>query len=215
MTKENELYPKLFTWLFIGLLVSFATGYGLSMNEVLAAKVLSIGILPIVIIELLIAIFMGKKLGTMSDITMKICYMIYCFTTGLTFASIFIIYELTSLVTIFLATSLIFGLLALYGYKTKKDISKIGPILLVGLIVSIIISLLNVFIFHSSALELIITVVGIMIFCGYVIYDMKLVRNLLETVGEEKAAVYGAFGLYLDFINLFIRILNLFGDRKN
>mgnify|MGYP003306668008 CR=1 FL=1 len=77
MTKENELYPKMFTWLFVGLLVSFVTGYVLSMNEILAAKLLSVGLFPIVIIELLIAIFMGSRLTKMSDLTMKICYIIY------------------------------------------------------------------------------------------------------------------------------------------
>ena len=119
MTEENELYPKLFTWLFIGLLISFATGYILSTNEILAIKTLSIGIIPIIIIELVIAFIMGIRIAKMKPLTMKICYIIYCLTTGITFASIFMVYNLTSLLSIFLTTSIIFGLLALYGYKTK------------------------------------------------------------------------------------------------
>lgn len=215
MNETNELYPKMFTWLFIGILISYITGYVLSTNISLAAQILSIGTLPIIIIELAIAFIMGLRIMKMNPLTMKICYIIYCFTTGITFSSIFIIYELTSLITIFLATSLIFGALALYGYKTKKDLSKLGPVLFIGLIISLVVSLLNMIFFHSTITELIITVIGVLIFCGYIVYDMKNVRNLLLGIGEEKAAVYGAFQLYLDFINLFIRLIELFGKRKD
>ena len=215
MTETNQLYPKMFTWLFIGILISYITGYVLSTNISLVAQILSVGILPIIIIELAIALIMGLRIMKMKPLTMKICYIIYCFTTGITFSSIFIIYELTSLITIFLATSLIFGVLALYGYKTKKDLSKLGPVLLIGLIISLVVSLLNMIFFHSTITELIITVIGILIFCGYIVYDMKNVQKLLLGIGEEKAAVYGAFQLYLDFINLFIRLIELFGKRKD
>lgn len=215
MTETNQLYPKMFTWLFIGILISYITGYVLSTNISLAAQILSVGILPIIIIELAIALIMGLRIMKMKPLTMKICYIIYCFTTGITFSSIFIIYELTSLITIFLATSLIFGVLALYGYKTKKDLSKLGPVLLIGLIISLVVSLLNMIFFHSTITELIITVIGILIFCGYIVYDMKNVQKLLLGIGEDKAAVYGAFQLYLDFINLFIRLIELFGKRKD
>lgn len=215
MTEENELYPKLFTWLFIGLLISFATGYVLSTNEILAIKTLSIGIIPIIIIELVIAFIMGIRIAKMKPLTMKICYIIYCLTTGITFASIFMVYNLTSLLSIFLTTSIIFGLLAIYGYKTKKDLSKLGPILFISLIALIIISLLNIFFFHSTTTDLVLTILGVLIFSGYIVYDMKNVKYLLQGIGEEKAAVYGAFQLYLDFINLFIRLLELFGKRKD
>ena len=215
MTETNELYPKMFTWLFIGLLISFITGYILSTNELLAIQVLSIGVLPIIIIELVIAFIMGLRIMKMKPLTMKICYVIYCFTTGVTFSSIFIIYKLTSLIAIFLATSLIFGGLALYGYKTKKDLSKLGQILLIGLIISLVVSLLNMMLFHSTITDLIITIIVVLIFCGYIVYDMKNIKTLLVEIGEEKAAVYGAFQLYLDFINLFIRLIELFGKRKD
>lgn len=215
MTEENELYPRMFTWLFVGLLISFATGYILSTNEMLAIQILSIGIFPIIIIELVIAFIMGIRIAKMKPLTMKICYIIYCLTTGITFTSIFMVYKLTSLLTIFIITSLIFGLLALYGYKTKKDLSKLGPILFVSLVISLIVSLLNMIFFHSTMTDLILTVLGVLIFSGYIVYDMKNVKYLLHGIGEEKAAVYGAFQLYLDFINLFIRLLELFGKRKD
>lgn len=215
MQQQNEVYPKLFTWLFIGLLITFASGYILSANPTMAVNVLSIGFIPIVVIELVIALVMGIRIRKMNPITTKICYIIYCITTGITFSSLFLYYQLTSLLSIFLITAVIFAVLAIYGYKTKKDLSKFGTILLIGLIVTIILSVLNYFIFKTSSMDILLTIIGIFIFAGYIAYDMSKVKLLLNEVGEEKAAVYGAFQLYLDFINLFVRLLELFGKKDD
>lgn len=215
MQQQNEIYPKLFTWLFIGLLITFTSGYVLSVNPTMAVNVLSIGFLPIVVIELVIALVMGIRIRKMNPLTTKICYLIYCITTGLTFSSLFLYYQLTSLLSIFLITAVIFAVLAIYGYKTKKDLSKFGTILLIGLIVTIILSVLNYFIFKTSSMDILLTIIGIFIFAGYIAYDMSKVKLLLNEVGEEKAAVYGAFQLYLDFINLFVRLLELFGKKDD
>lgn len=215
MQQQNEVYPKLFTWLFIGLLITFASGYILSANPTMAVNVLSIGFIPIAVIELVIALVMGIRIRKMNPITTKICYIIYCITTGMTFSSLFLYYQLTSLLSIFLITAVIFAVLAIYGYKTKKDLSKFGTILLIVLIVTIILSILNYFIFKTPAMDILLTIVGIFIFAGYIAYDMGNVKWLLNEVGEEKAAVYGAFQLYLDFINLFVRLLELFGKKDD
>lgn len=215
MQQQNEVYPKLFTWLFIGLLITFASGYILSANPTMAVNVLSIGFIPIAVIELVIALVMGIRIRKMNPITTKICYIIYCITTGMTFSSLFLYYQLTSLLSIFLITAVIFAVLAIYGYKTKKDLSKFGTILLIVLIVTIILSILNYFIFKTPAMDILLTIVGIFIFAGYIAYDMGNVKWLLSEVGEEKAAVYGAFQLYLDFINLFVRLLELFGKKDD
>lgn len=213
--KQTEIYPKLFTWLFIGLLVTFASGYILSTDLTLALKVVSIGYLPIIIIELAIALIMGFMIRKMSPLVTKICYLIYSLTTGITFSTLFLYFDLTSLVTIFLITSIIFAVLAIYGYTTKKDLSKFGTILFVTLLVTIVVSMLNYFIFKSPATDIGLAAVGAVIFSGYIAYDMNRVKYLLPEIGEEKAAVYGAFQLYLDFINLFLRLLELFGKRSD
>ena len=211
---NNSLYAKMFSWLFIGLLVTFATGYGLSLNQELMVKVLTIGIIPIIIAEVLIAIFLGVRIAKMNPITTKILYIIFSIITGITFSAIFVTYKVSSIIFIFLLTALIFGILAFYGFITKRDLTKLGAILFVSLIVMIIASLLNVFLLKSSSLDLGLTLLGILVFTLYIAYDVNRVKMLLETVGEEKAAVYGAFQLYLDFINLFIRLLQLFGKRN-
>lgn len=213
--RENNIYYRMFTWLAVGLLITFVSGYSLSLNKELLYSVLGIGIIPIIIIELVIAIFMGTRIKKMNPITTKICYIVYSITTGITFGVIFLEYKLSSIILIFLTTAILFGLLSIYGYVTKKDLTKISTILLVGLISIVIVSLLNVFIFRSSSLEILLSILSIIIFLGFIAYDVNNVKYLMNTIDEDKAAVYGAFQLYLDFINLFIRLLELFGKNKD
>lgn len=212
---NNSLYVKMFGWLFIGLLVTFATGYSLSLNQELMVSVLTIGILPIIVIEIGIALFLGFRIAKMNPITTKILYIVFSLITGITFSAIFVTYKVSSIMFIFLLTALIFGILAFYGFITKRDLTKLGAILLVSLIVIIIASLLNVFLLKSSSLDLGLTILGILVFTLYIAYDVNRVKLMMDAVGEEKAAVYGAFQLYLDFINLFIRLLQLFGKRND
>ncbi len=215
MNENTELYPKMFTWLFIGLLITFASGYALFMNEILMYRVLSIGILPIAIIEIVIALILGIRIQKMNPITTKILYVIYCIITGITFSALFVTFELSSLIGIFIITAIIFALLAFYGYTTKRDLTKLGTIIFIGLIGILIGSLLNMLIFKSSMMDTGLTIIGVFVFVGYIAYDVNKIKQLVPYVGEDKAAVYGAFQLYLDFINLFIRLLELFGKRND
>ncbi|MCI8347244.1 MAG: Bax inhibitor-1/YccA family protein [Bacilli bacterium] len=212
---ENRIYSKMFNWLFIGLLITFISGYSLSLNETLLMNILSIGVFPIIIVELIIAFAMGFFIKKLSPLMTKIFYIIYSITTGVTFGTIFLAYRMDSIITIFLVAALLFGLLAFYGYKTKKDITKIGTLLFVALLASLIVSVLNVFIFKSSGLEFGLSLLIIIVFLGYVAYDMNNIKYLVNELDEDKAAVYGAFQLYLDFINIFIRLLELFGKRND
>lgn len=211
----TKIYPKMFTWLFVGLFTTFASGYGLSLVPALAAKVLAIGVIPIIIIELAISILMGFRIKKMSKITAIICYIIFSITTGITFSTLFLAYELTSLMSIFVITSLIFAALAFYGHKTNKDLSKLGIILLISLLVTFVVSLINLFIFKNPAVNVAISAISALVFSLYVAYDMKVVKLLANELDEDKVAVFGAFNLYLDFINLFVRLLELFGKEKD
>lgn len=208
--EENRIYSKMFTWMFVGLMITFLAGYCLSLNQVLLYNILSIGIIPIIIIELAVALIMGFGIKKMNPLTTKICYIIYCVVTGITFSTIFLAYEMGSIMLIFLITSIMFGIMAAIGYKTKMDLTKFSTLLFVALLSIIIVSIINIFI-GSSSLEIVLCIVGIIVFLGYTAYDMNTVKQLVMTIGEDKAAVYGAFQLYLDFINLFIRLLELFG----
>lgn len=213
--ENTELYPKMFTWLFIGLLITFATGYALSMNINMMLNILAIGVFPIAIVEIVIAIILAARIQKMNPLTTKILYIGYCILTGLTFSSIFVYFEMASLINIFIITAIIFALLALYGYTTKRDLTKLGTIIFIGLIGILIGSLLNMFIFRSAMMDTGIAIIGVLIFVGYIAYDVNKIKYMVTYVGEDKAAVYGAFQLYLDFINLFIRLLQLFGKRND
>lgn len=215
MNERNELYPKMFTWLFVGLLITFASGYALSMNTNMMLKLVSFGALPIAIIEIGIALFLSIRLPKMNPMTAKILYIVYSVLTGITFSTIFVVFEISSLISIFIIAAIIFGLLALYGYTTKRDLTNIGTIAFIGLLGIIIGSLLNMFIFKSASVDMGLSIIGVLVFVGYIAYDVNKLKDLGSYVGEEKAAVYGAFQLYLDFINLFIRLLELFGKREN
>lgn len=208
---DNKIYSRMFTWLFAGLMITFVSGYCLSLNETLLNNILVIGIIPIIIIELVIAVIMGFRIRKMKPITTKICYILYSITTGITFSTIFLAYNMSSIMFIFLVTSIIFGICALFGYTTKIELTKFSTILFIALLASIIISLLNIVVFKSSQLEFWLSILCIFIFLGYIAYDMHTVKYLMNSIGEEKAAVYGAFQLYLDFINIFIRLLEIFG----
>lgn len=211
---KNKIYSKMFGWLFIGLLITFVSGYALSLNEMVLNSVLSIGIIPIIVIELVVAVLMGFRIQKMKPLTAKICYILYSVVTGVTFSTIFITFEMSSIIMVFLITALLFGLLAAYGYFTKRDVTKIGNMLFVALIAIIIISIINIFL-RSSSIELGISIISVIIFMGYVIYDMNNIKYLLSSLDDDKASVYGAFQLYLDFINIFIRLLELFGKKDD
>jgi FtsH-binding integral membrane protein len=114
MEENNKLYSKMFMWLFIGLLITFIVGYALSLNYNVYISIIKIGVLPFVITELAIALIMSLLIKKMSVSTLKILFIIYSIITGITFGSIFIMYKISSIISIFAISALIFGLLALY-----------------------------------------------------------------------------------------------------
>lgn len=212
--KKNELYPKVFMWLFVGLLVTFITGYSLSLNEELTYKLISGSTyIILVIVELIVAIFFSIRLSKMSKITATLCYIIYSFLTGITFSAIFLVFQLSSIMLVFLVTSITFGIFALIGYTTKKDITSWSNYLLMALLAVIIATVLNIF-FKSPMFDLIITIISIIVFLAYVVYDMKK-AEFLANYNEEAGPIYAAFQLYLDFINIFIDLLKLIGNNSD
>ena len=120
---------------------------------------------------------------------------------------------------VFLSSALLFGLMAVYGYLTKQDLSSFGRLMLFGLIAVIIMSIINMFVLNS-ALGLVASIISIIVFLGFTAWDMKKLRSVYEYyVGNEeelnKAAIYGALDLYLDFVNIFLDLLRLFGKSRD
>lgn len=208
-------YSKMFMWLFIGLFISFGVGYITSLNIDLIITLFSGSkFLILLLFEIGLVIFFSARIRKMSKPTAIVCYSLYSLLTGLTFGSIFLVYELSSLITIFLITSLIFLVFSFIGYNTKRDLSKFSMWLFMSLIGILLVGIINIFI-KSSVLEMILSIIGILIFCGYIVYDLNKADALIAEIGEDKGAIFAAFQLYLDFINIFLDLLRLFGKAKD
>ena len=210
----NKIYSKVFGWMFFGLLVTFLTGYIIANNVNMLLFVLEIPFIIYVILEIGLVIFLSARIHKMSDTTAKLCFLIYSFITGLTFSTIFIVYELSSIIYVFGITSLLFGIFALFGHFTNIDLSKISTFLLMGLLGIIICSIINIFL-GNSTFDLIITIISVVIFLAYTAYDMQKIKRSINTLPEENLAIISALELYLDFINLFLDLLRLFGKSKD
>lgn len=208
-------YSKVFMWMFIGLLVTFATGYFVSTNERMLISIFSSSIYFFLIIaELVVVIFLSARLHKMSETTAKITFILYSFLTGLTFSSLFIVFEITSILYVFLVSALLFGIFAVIGATTKIDLSKLGTILLMLLVGIIICTIINLFI-GSQGFNLVLCIIGLVVFMIYVAYDMQKIKQLENIYEGDKLAIIGALELYLDFINIFLRLLQLFGRSRD
>lgn len=133
---------------------------------------------------------------------------------GLSFATIFALYSMGSIVSAFMSAAILFGVMSFYGYFTKQNLDSIGQYMFVGLIAIIIASIVNIFI-GSTVFQMVISAIAIIIFLGLTAYDTQKIRQLVSVDNDGKAEVIGALSLYLDFINLFLSLLQLFGGRKD
>ena len=161
--------------------------------------------------------FLSARIHKMSFQSAQITFWLFAALMGLSLASIFLVFTGVSIARVFFITAGTFAAMSLYGYTTKKDLTRLGGFLFMGLIGIIIASLVNIFI-GSSALQFAISVIGVLVFVGLTAYDTQSIKNMYYEGDSEnissKKALMGALRLYLDFINLFILLLQLFGQRR-
>ena len=161
--------------------------------------------------------FMSFRIQTLQPGTALMLFMVYAGLLGLMLSSVFLAYTGASITRTFFISAASFGALSLYGYTTQRDLSAMGSFLIMGLFGIIIASLVNIFL-KSSGLDWAISIIGVIVFAGLTAYDTQSIKEMYSpmddgTVGGRKA-VMGALSLYLDFINLFLMLLRLFGDRR-
>lgn len=209
---EERFYSNVFMWLFVGLMLTFGSAWVSTIYQPLMLFAIN-NYFIFIIAQLVLCVVISLGIRKMSPSTARALYIGYTLLTGLTFGSIFLAFEIGMLVYVFLATALIFGLFAFIGFKTKKNLNKLGTYLLIGLLALIILELLDVLVFKGS-LDITLCLVGIVIFIAYTAYDMQKIKYFAQS-GEENLAILGALELYLDFINLFIRILSLLSKRRD
>ncbi len=164
-----------------------------------------------------LVLFLSFRIQKMSVSTARTSFLVYAGLIGVTFASLFLVYTQTSIATVFFITAATFGAMSLYGYSTGRDLSGFGSFLFMGLIGVIIAMVVNIFL-QSSMMSFVISVAGVLIFTGLTAYDTQWIKENYSanddgTVAGRKA-VFGALKLYLDFINLFLMLLRLLGNRR-
>lgn len=213
---ENKLLGKTFFWMFLGILGSAIVAW-YTYSSGLFLQLATEGTFGIVlIVELVVVLLFSFLFRKLPPVVVGILYFVYSMVNGVTLSTIFYAYELDSIIYLFGLSALIFAALAFIGYKTEADLTSWRPYITVFLIAGIVMSLINLFL-KNSMFDLIIDWFVLALFCGVTIYDLNKVKILESEVeaGDEKLHIYCAMQLYLDFINIFIRILSIFGKKRN
>ena len=204
--------------MLFGLLVTGLTAFFISTNPALMAFMWKTAFAWVVIFFPLVMslgfMFLFDKL---SPATARIFFYAYAVAMGASLSLFFVIFKISSIFQVFFITSATFGAASLYGYTTKKDLTSFGSFLIMGAIGICIAGVINLFL-QSSVFAFVISCIAVLIFTGLTAYDTQTLKSTFDgTEGEdrEKAGVFGALQLYLDFINIFVNLLQLIGDRKN
>ncbi len=212
--RVNEAMTRVYQNMFLAVVNSMLVSYFVGNSPELLQFFFT-GITKwIVIFAPLAAVFyISFKMPTASKQTAQLMLHGFAALMGLSFATIFAVYTALSIVQAFLGAACLFLAMTLYGYTTKKDLTSVGSFMFVGLIGIIIASIINIFI-GSTLMQMVISALAVIIFLGLTAYDTQKIREMVMFDNRGNAEVTGALTLYLDFINLFLNLLQLFGNRK-
>ena len=215
------LMRKVYTWMTLALVLTGITAYGVATSPGIMMALYSNSALMwgLVIAEFALVIGISAAINRLSLATATLMFVAYSVINGAMLSSIFMIYTAASIASVFFITAATFAVMALIGYTTKTDLTSVGKLLFMALIGLVIATIVNMFI-GSSTMTMICSYVGVLIFVGLTAYDSQKIKNMLmqaPDAGEssQKLALLGALTLYLDFINLFIYLLRIFGDRRD
>lgn len=213
---ENKIFGKTFFWMFLGLLGSAIIACYTYYSGLFIDIVLGDYFNWLLILELVVVLVFSLLFRKMPPTLVGILYFVYAMINGVTLSVIFAVFELTSIMYIFIISALIYRVLGLIGYNTKKDLTSWRPYLTVFLIAGIVLSIINIFM-QNSTFELFLDWAILILFFGITIYDINKIKLLQQDpdIVSEKIHIYCAMQLYLDFINIFLRILSIFGKRRN
>lgn len=225
--KAEEIGKRLrgsFLWMLIGIMFSGISGYALyyliEAENPYVVELMKYFFIPL-IFQLVIGLLFSVLMYALPAFILKIFFILYATLSGTTFALILLKYTPGSILTAFISTSIIFVVMALYGNITKRDMTKAGGILITGLLAAIVVGFINIW-FHNSLVNTVISIACVIIFSGFIAYDTQKIKKEimveLETGNKgcfRRIEIIGAFSLYLDFVNLFLNILELTGKSKD
>ena len=218
-TNVAQLVKNVYMWMTLALGVTGVVSIAVAGSEQITRMVLGNSAIfwVLLIAEIGLVFYISARIMKISFATATTLFMLYSVLNGLTLSVLFAVYTKASIASAFFVTAGTFGVMSLYGYFTKRDLSSLGNILFMALIGLIIATVVNIF-FFSETFYWIITYAGVLIFVGLTIYDTQKIKRALEGMEinetSQKLALLGALTLYLDFINLFLYILRILGDRR-
>ncbi|MDF2613263.1 MAG: Bax inhibitor/YccA family protein [Clostridia bacterium] len=215
----RQFIIKVYAWMTLALIITGVSGLSVASSPLLLSLIFNsqITFFGLIIAEVVLVIYLSTRIFSMSSGMAKLWFILYAVLNGATLASIFLTYNIATIGYAFLVTATLFGVMSLYGYFTKTDLTAIGNLFIMGLFGVIIATVFNMF-YRSDALSLMLTYVGVFIFIGLIGYDTQKIKGLSymnrgTRENSGNASIIGALTLYLDFINLFIRLIRLIGRK--
>lgn len=215
------LMKKVYVWMTLALVITGFTAFGIAENPGLVYTIVTNRLLfwGLIIGEFALVMAIYGAIGRLSATAATLLFVLYSIVNGATLSVIFLAYTMTSIASVFFITAGTFAVMAFIGYTTKTDLTSFGKMLMMGLIGIILATVVNIFI-GSSMLNMMVSYVGVVVFVGLTAYDSQKIKNLLyqvDNMSEEaqKLALLGSLTLYLDFINLFLMLLRIFGGNRD
>lgn len=216
----NQYISRTFAWMFLGLLVTFSCGLFMAASGVVY-RLFAIPMMMVLLLvaEVVVVFVFSSRIHKQSVNTGRLLFLLYSLLNGVVFSVYFVIFEVASLIAVFGLTALFFGGFALYGRFTKTDLSRLRPLLIGGLVFLVIAAVLTFFL-GMTGVERMICMVGIVIFLCFTAYDTQKIKENYEyyrrdTALLQKASIYSALQIYLDFINLFLYLLRFLGRNRD
>lgn len=220
-TAFSALMRKVFIWMALALVITGVTAYGVATTPSLLIAIVTNKALfwGLIIAELALVFAVSGAINRLSLATATLLFVLYSVVNGATLSVIFLAYSMPAIIQTFFITAGTFGVMALVGYTTKTDLTSLGKLLFMALIGLVIATVVNMFV-GSTGFDYILSYVGVLIFVGLTAYDTRKIKQMCmqaPDAGEhmQKLALLGALSLYLDFINLFLYLLRIFGNNKD
>jgi FtsH-binding integral membrane protein len=215
-TRERAFFRSVYGWMFGGLLLTTLAAFWVASSAAMQQLIFGTPLRIVLIFgELGLVLFLSFRIMKMSAAAAAGSFLVFSVLNGLTLSAVLLVYSPTAVVTAFASAAAMFGAMAIYGTVTKRDLTSWGSFFMMGLFGIIILSVINMFV-ASNGLNFTIGLVGVFVFLGLTAYDNQKLKSYAHAGGgmADNLAVYGALALYLDFINLFLMLLRLFGGRR-
>lgn len=221
--RVNSFVRSVYNWMGIGLALTGLVAYYVASTPEIQTLIFGSGIVffGLIIAQLALVFFISSRIYRIQALTATALFMIYSVLNGATLSSIFLVYARSSITNAFFVCSATFIACSIYGYTTRRDLTSMGGFLTMGLIGIVIASLVNLF-FQSTGVSMVISYIGVLVFVGLTAYDTQAIKNMaltqpadMDAAAVRKGAILGALKLYLDFINLFLMLLRIFGGSRD